>query len=232
MFIPTHKDLTRLYYELALLGVRLTGRKEKWIQKLDDQESTIALACDWSRFDARLFEALVQYFILSWQQINPTLLRQKYKTMHTPQTICLIASFGRMVLKADSEFKAYLSYLSSQVRPVTPQLYFHFLFTPAGQLMQQTLDGSLLEYTQWGFISNFRPILDTLNRTTGGHHSKDKRLLLAKQILSQEGKLALNQYLQALDYSVSRQQALLDLKDLKGLQCVGHGRGSYWVYRD
>ncbi len=62
---PSTKHLSRMYYELGKIKANCVGMKSSWPYKaIKNREHLLALACDMSRYDPRLFEILVNYFIL------------------------------------------------------------------------------------------------------------------------------------------------------------------------
>lgn len=227
--IPTYEDLARLYYELGRIGARAVGEKKKWAYRLEDVESLLALACEWSRFDPRLLEVLVEYGLHHWQELRPQALREKMKTMETPQTVGVIASFVQSARPDDKEIQAFWDYLTFGLKPVSPQFYFRDLYAPGSRLARRAVLESLAEFKAWGFLARARIVVDTATKKTVGTWDQEARLNILRRLFSEKKQIQVSDYLEELNHTFSRQQALLDLKSL-GAKQKEKGRGAYWVF--
>ena len=227
--IPTESDLARLYFELGQIGARSVGEKKKWNIRLTDAESFLALACDWSRFDPRLLEILVEYGLNHWQKIRPQLLREKMKAMETVQTVGVVASFIKSARPDDKELQAFWGYVTFDLNPVASQFYFRDLYAPGGNLARRAASETLAELKEWGFLARERIIVDSATKKTVGTWDQKSRLNILKRLFSKQHHLQISDYLEELHHSISRQQALNDLKSL-GAKQKEKGRIAYWVF--
>lgn len=229
---PTQKHLSRLYYELAQIGARAIGEKEDWPYSYKTSEELICLAADMSRYDPRLFDIMVELFYFHWQKINPCVLRQFLPRMVTPQTLFTIFNFITFE-KTAPEKQAYYEYLTKGYSKVSPQLYFINLYLPGSLNMQKASRESIQEFLDWGFLSRERPIIhENGKRISLGHWGPSARKNIRRQILKKKESFHLSDYLERLEHTISRQQALIDLKNDPKLTCQGHGRGSVWILVD
>lgn len=48
------------------------------------------------------------------------------------------------------------------------------------------------------------------------------------RLLKESGSVGIRDYLTALKYKISRQQALVDLREIEGVRRIGKGRGARW----
>lgn len=64
-----------------------------------------------------------------------------------------------------------------------------------------------------------------------GRYDRVTRLRILVDALRRSPSLSLSEYLDAIDHSVIRQQALADLRSVPGLALTGHGRGARWSLR-
>lgn len=227
--IPTEKDLARLYYELGQIGARSAGEKKKWDYRLKDVESLLVLACDWSRFDPRLLEILVEYGLNHWREIRPQVLREKMGVMEMPQTIGVVVSFIQTARPEDKELQAFWNYVTFDLKPVPPQFYFRDLYAPGSNLARRATLESLAEFKEWGFLARERIIVDSVTKKTAGTWDQPARLNILRRLFSQNKQIQISDYLEELHHSISRQQALLDLKAL-GAKQKEKGRIAYWVF--
>lgn len=227
--IPTIKHLSRMYFELARIGANSAGEKVPWPydSALKSKEKLLAFASDMSRFDPRLFEILVVFFLNHWSEINPTLLRNCYKEMKWPETVAVICEFLRSVSK-DDELTYFADYLSTGLRPSSTQFYFHDLYSPGGKLAQIAAEEGIAEFKKWGFLSAIRPVIDTKDRKTAGQLDTVSRKNILKRLLTEKPVIGLKDYLKAVHFTITRQQALLDLKTSGLAISTGKGRSAKW----
>lgn len=224
---PTTAHLSRMYFELAKIGAMSAGEKKPWAYKIKDREELIALACDMSRFDPRLVDILVGYFIRHSRELNPARLRSYYSKMKSPQTVAVITEFMAGEIHED-EAVFFIQYLCMGLKPVNYQFYFYNLYSPGGTLAQRAAEEGIYEYRKWGFFARERPVVDpTKKRCVGSFNSISRRNIL-KRLIGEKKEIGLKDYLEALEYSVSRQQALSDIKNSGLAKCVGMGRGAKW----
>lgn len=225
--IPTDEILMRLYWELSQIGAHCIGEKKRWSYKIQSKEELVILACEMLRYDPRLLTIVIVYFLEHWQELNLYLLRKNILEMKTPQVLGVIREFLVTATK-DKELRYFLDYLIRDLKPVSPQLFFIGLF-PMGSLRQlMMVERSLKSYRKWGFLSTERPSIDIYKKKLIGTYDFKTRQNIIKSILGKNKSISLNNYLEALDHSISRQQALYDLKHFSGLKLVGHGRGAKW----
>ncbi len=90
------------------------------------------------------------------------------------------------------------------------------------------LGHNLKPYNDWGFVGRERPIVDPVTKRAVGRLDAATRRRVAQSLAERPRGFSLADYLHAIDHSVSRQQALADLRATKGVQSYGHGRGARW----
>lgn len=222
---PTTSDLERMYFELARMGASSVGSKRPWPYKMKDKEGLVALAADMSRFDPRLFGILVEFFVNHWRELNPTRLRGFYKEMNTPQAIAAVGEFLTGAVEGE-DVRFFAQYISAGLRPVAPQFYYYNLYSPGGRLAQRALEEGVCEYKKWGFFASERPTLEK-KHGVGSFDSSARRNIL-QRLLGEKEEIGLKDYLEALNFSISRQQALIDIKSSGLARPVGAGRGARW----
>lgn len=225
---PTEDHLSRLYYELGKIGARSAGEKKKWPRHPSSPEELFILASDWSRFDPRLLEILVQFGITHREKLNPQHLRTLSKAMEVPQTLGVIASFIQTAKPDDTELNLFWRYVTERLKPVDLQFYFRDLYSPASTLSERAAKEGLSEFKKWGFLGRERIIIDPASKTTVGTMDAASRLNVLKRLFAQQKKIQISDYLKAIGHTVSRQQALLDLKQTNATQ-QGKGRSAFWI---
>jgi hypothetical protein len=226
--VPTEDHLARMYYELSLLGASAVGAKKRWPYTPNGMEDFMALAADMSRYDPRLFCLLVSFIHANWKKIDPLVLRMKYASMRTPEAIAVIAEFLIALPEISREEYYFLEYLQRGLKPVAQQFFYQHLYSPGGSMGERAVEAPLREYKKWGFLACESPILDEATRRTAGTRDAHSRKNILIRLLAQNDSIGISDYLEALENKISRQQALLDVRSIKGIKRIGRGRGARW----
>lgn len=226
--IPTEKHLSRLYFELAQMGAACVGERLPWPYHPKGREELLCLAADFSRYDPRLITILVRFVREQWRTFNPLLIRSLFTQMRTPQTIAVIAEFVRLQAREDNDLIYFCEYLQRGQGPAPTQFYFHHLYRLGGTLAERAREKPLAEYKRWGFLACEAPIFDEKTRTTTGTLDAPTRRNILKKLLTQQQNIRMSDYLDVLDHTISRQQALIDLKTFAGLEQIGSRKGTRW----
>lgn len=226
--VPTQAELERLYHELARLGAPSIGRDRPWPYRPEGTEALLALAGEMLRHDARLLGILLQLFLEHWQELNPLELRRQMKTMRWPQALGVVLGFVRLAT-ADAELRRFVAYVSSGWPRVGPgERFFFDADQPGSRMAERRLGRNLSPYAAWGFIGTERPVADAMTKRTVGRYDARTRRDILHALVERRASVTLGEYLTAVDHSVTRQQALADLRASPDLEVVGHGRGARW----
>jgi len=225
---PTADHLARIYFELAEHGAACVGEKKPWPYESMDLDTLFCLGADMSRYDPRLFDVLVAFLDRRWRNLNPLAIRSLYDSMQTPQTIAVMAEFLLGQQGSSDEKRFFLEFLQRGLKPVPLQLYYHYLYRPGGDLMLRAVEAPLFEYKKWGFLAREAPVLDEAGRRTVGSRDAASRRNILLHLFEDRVRIRLIDYLAALDFGISRQQALLDMRSVKGVRLVGRGPGARW----
>lgn len=225
--IPTLNHLARVYFELAMIGAESAGADKAWPYKTGTKEELVCLASEMSRFDPRLFEILVKFFIKNWRDLDPLHVRMLYKQMECPQTVAVICEFAKLAMLG-KEAELFFEYLMAGILPVSFQFYFHNLYKPGGDMARRAVEEGVYEFKKWGFFANKLPIADSLERRTVGSLDVVSRRNVLARIVKDKKEISLGDYLKEIRNGISRQQALADIKSSGFLKRIGKGRGAKW----
>ncbi|EKD51147.1 MAG: hypothetical protein ACD_62C00330G0001 [uncultured bacterium] len=225
---PTLKHLSRAYFELGTLGARAVGQKHLWPYRFSSAEELFCLTSEMARYDPRLFGILVEFVIFHWENLNPLCVRRFIKAMNAPQIAGVIFEFARGVLK-NFEFGCFADYITRGLEPIAPQLFFRSLTAPASHTMRLTAQTPVHEFLKWGFIARERPVLHGATRQSLGSWNSKTRQNIILELAERHSSFTIHDYLGAIDHTISRQQALNDLKGSKWVKMKGQKRGSRWV---
>ncbi len=224
---PTRAELERLYHELSRAGAPSVGRRSGWPYHPAGDAALFALGAEMLRYDARLLTVLLQLVLRRWRDLNPRELREQMAAMRWPQALCVVFSFARLAT-TDPELRRFADYVCSgwpRVEP--PQRFFLDAARPGSRMAARQLGRNLAQYSRWGFIGSERPAADLVTKRTVGRYDAATRRSILGELLAQRKTVSLADCMEALDGSVTRQQALNDLRSL-GLRVAGHGRSARW----
>lgn len=225
---PTQNELARLYHELARIGATSVGERKAWRYAPKSREELVALASQMMRYDPRLLSVLVQWLRSAFHTLNPLELRRALRATRWPQSLLVALEFARLDA-GDPELVAFADYVAAGWPRVQPAERF-FLDTerPGSRSAARNLGRNLAPYARWGYIGQERPIVDPISKRTVGRYDADTRRRILRDLLERRESFSSADYLSAVDHSVSRQQALIDLTACEALEQVGRGRGARW----
>ncbi len=224
--VPTLNHLSRAYYELGILGTRSVGERRPWPYHPKSTEELLAVCGELSRYDARLFELLIQTMAARWEDIHWLKLRQAIIVNESPQVFGVI---GEILSARNPEIGNCFRFLMNGIGPAPIQYFYNHLYTPGSPLAQRAIDKRLREFEEWGFLASECPVLDADSKKTAGRLSRGARLECLRILMSEKKMIGVRDYMRVLSHPISRQQALLDIRCLSGVRRKGHGRGARWM---
>ncbi len=221
----TGPEAARLYWELAQRGASSVGDKLPWGYKLSEEE-LLTLAVLQGRYDPRLLQILVDFFSRGKFSGNPVELKE---SLLNEKGLELMAVIGEFVLQMTDSRRAkeLMRYLMTGVRPVPIQLFFPGLYRLGGKKITEVVEQPLWGFKKWGFLAADPPIPKEIPKKIYLFDLDSRRNLL-KKLAKERGRFRLKDYLGAIGRSISRQQALKDLKGTPWIQKRGTGKGSYY----
>lgn len=224
---PTSADLERLYHELAQRGAPAVGRASPWEYRIEDDEHLLALTGEMLRYDPRLLSIALEWFLESWRTFHLTRVRAWMHRMRWPQALLVVCEFARQARPGDRELRFAVDHLEAGFSPIVPpETFFLGLDRPGSRRAERRRGRTLGAYSRWGFIGAERPTADAFTKRTVGRYDAPTRRRIARD-LAARGPFTLSAYLDAIDHSITRQQARADLMGA-GLHLEGHGRGARW----
>jgi hypothetical protein len=228
---PTEDELARLYHELAKVGASTVGERRPWPYEPESLEQLVVLTGEMLRYDARLLSVLVQWLPAHYQELNPLRLRHELAGSRYPQSLLVALTFARLA-SPDPEFQYFVDYVSMGFGRVSPaERFFLGTESPGSRRAARKLGRNLKPYARWGFVGQERPIVDPVTKKTVGAYDAETRRAILERLASRRNDFSIADYLDAVDHSVTRQQALSDLKAAPWLERTGAGRGSRWRRR-
>ena len=226
---PTDDDLSRLYWELAQRGAAAEGARRAWPYRPADDEELVCLAAEMARHDARALGVLVETIVRTWRRLHPVRLREAMRAMRTPQALCVVLEFVREA-EPERELALFVRHVTADWPKVDPAAHFFVDDVRPGERTASHRAGrTLVAYARWGFIGVERPTVDVFEKRSVGRYDADtrRRIAVALAERSPDG-VTVAAYLDAIDRSISRQQAIADLR-AAGLRATRRGPSAAWT---
>ena len=221
----------RAFAALDARRAPLVGRNARWLYHPASDDDLYCSIAEMARHDARLLGAPVELFLERWVSIAPTLLRAAIRRMRWPQAMCVVVEFTREA-GHDHELTLWARHVCADWRPVDPAEHFFVDdVRPGERLATRWIGRSRAAYSRWGFLAVERPTIDPhRNVRVGRSDARTRRPILDTLVSSPAQSVTLADYLDAIDGSISRQQALADLHRA-GLAPTRPGPGATWRAR-
>ncbi len=227
MILPLHQgESARLYWELGRRGAPSTGEKRRWKYGNLSEEELLTLAVLQTRYDPRLMAILVDLFRTPQTNLHPIQFKERLREV---EALPIVAVLGEFVLEAavPVQVKEFFRFLTSGVRPVPTQLFYRGIYPLGSKKMEEAAIKPLWGFKKWGFLAADPPLL----KEDAGHpylYDATSRFQILRELTSQKPRFRLRDYQAAVRFSISRQQALKDLRSLPWIKKSGLGKGTLW----
>jgi hypothetical protein len=188
----------------------------------------------WSRFDPRLAEILIEHFKLFWKQVSPLALQERLRLEPWPAALGVLLEFVSIHPDDSAVFDAWMQFVMTNCERGQQELFFIGLRALGGDLAFEDAVLSAWAYRRWGYLG--REVL--INKAGASHMATSSSRISPKarrhvihQILEQSPRITVNDYMQKLDGRIERRQAERDLKAHPQLRAIGNTRGRYYVFK-
>lgn len=225
------RDLEKIYHDLALSGAAcLNPIPQKMTPYVASLETQFCQACDATRFDPRLLEVVVNHFGRELLTLNPLQLRLQMQHMQTPQTIGVVMEFIKL-MRSDDLTRDIATFVTKSLAEVPLQLYYVGIYTkPMSASILKATQMPLQEFSRWGFLAHEGVVFkNDFTRKTLGTFALTSRMQIIQHLAQSQTQFSIGDYLAALQYQISRQQAFLDLKKCGFVKLIGTNKGGKWI---
>ncbi|MFH1726816.1 MAG: hypothetical protein ABIA04_00165 [Pseudomonadota bacterium] len=204
-------ELTSLYFQLNKNGALCWGEDTGYFTNIS-YEKILAIAIEASRWDIRLLCILTEHFANKYKNIKPFILRQFIGENKYPFIIGVIKEFS-LLISQNEDLKDFFKLLLKNISPSNNYLLFNVGLSFSQKQIKYETYKSLNEYKKWGFLCSELPILKHLikNNDNFHHYAPNERKITLKNLFETKNPISINDYLEAINYSISRQHARLDL---------------------
>lgn len=218
--LPSLQDLETAYQEFQIA--------ETLAQTIE--LNRLAALCQWIRFDSRLGEISVKYFIRTWSEINPIALHEAFQQQAWPNILGVLLEFCKIRTPA---FRAWKKAATHQLARSHWEQFYIGKRRIAGKLMLDDARFSLKEYRNWGYLAREVLVNKKSTRTLNGAATYDPstRTQILNELLKTHSRITTLHYWNAIGRCISRRQAERDLKHHPELQSFGVTKARFFKAR-
>jgi hypothetical protein len=211
--------------------------------ELQSQKKLIAVdrlleITEWTRFDPRLLEQLVEYLKQNWRALNPMELNFSAKVREWPATLG-VALEQVKIISENSEnrtlLRAWMACALADLPRGDGGLFFIGVAPLGGKISRREASAPSLPYTKWGYLWGELAVSRKPGEGKSMASSCHRALPLksresaARALLSRQGKFRIGEYLQECKGLIGRRQAERDLKKFRFLVARGATRAREYV---
>lgn len=174
---------------------------------------------EWSRFDPRLAELLVQSLKENWPNWNPLEINKLLKLSLSPAVLKVLAAHVLLLLKGQ-ERKVFTSWIDCCFYQVEKNkdwsVFYIGQFGFGSHLLKEEVFESIPLFTKWGYYAK-TPIIDFTIDSRKPQKTlipKSVRLKKLKHLFKQKKKIRVHDYIIFLENKISRRTAELDIKSI------------------
>jgi hypothetical protein len=234
-FPLTRKELSSLYAALQRVGAFCRGEDGRHFKGYSLEE-LLAVATENARWDIRLLYVMVEVIAKHFTQIRPFLLRDRLLQNSSPQVWGVIKEFVGVLRHSPERAEQLKEFFAITLRGIKPLAQPRLFFLSSGLDMDEihtVARNSLLHFRRWGYLSTEIPILKHLEVEPNRAHryGKVERLHILQQLFIRKNPISLGDYLAALDHSVTRQHARLDILSCPKIEISGTTRNAQYLLR-
>jgi hypothetical protein len=223
------KETARLYWELSRRGAFCNGEKYDWKYKRLHEEELLTLAVLQARYDPRLAAILVDFLRSEGARFHPVRLKE---TLRKREALPVMAALGEFVLETSPPLpvREMMRFLITGASPVPIQLFYRGLYPIGGKKMEEAASKPLWGFKKWGFLAADPPLLkERLPAKRPYLFDQASRLQILRELTRKKSRFRLRDYLQEIGFSVSRQQALKDLRAIPWIRKKGERKGALYM---
>lgn len=221
------KEAARLYWELSQRGAFCTGEKFPWRYERMSEEGLLTLSVLEARYDPRLLAVLIHLF-RSPQKLDPVLFKECLRQTGALSVMAVISEFV-LEFPVAIQVKEFCRFLMTGTQPVPTQLFYRGITPLGGRKMEEAIAKPPWAFKKWGFLAADPPLLkEALSTERRYLFDQDSRLEILRGFTKNQGRFRLRDYLKEIGFSISRQQALKDLRGVPWIRKTGVGRGSLY----
>ena len=191
----------------------------------------LALWSQWTRFDPRLAEQIVQNIACHWRAISPLELNTALRDQPWPAAAAVLieqAGCFSVAPNKHAEFRRWKNCVLWDVAPASDEQFFIGLRAFAGDAMRDDACLALRPYRVWGYLG--RDVL--VNKAPLGGKtlvSATTRRQTLNKLIQRQPRLRVRDYISALGGWVSARQAELDLAAHPRLRAMGRTKARYYL---
>ncbi len=190
-----------------------------------------------TRWDPRLHEQVIQHFAKHWKEISAINLNREAQQSFWPTTLALtleiLEYFFKTTRQLDSKnsklFKNWKKLCITNITKAPEELYYIGLSSFAGTESKKDFYYSTRPFSKWGYLCRDLPLSKLTIESQVSLYATTSRRNILLSLFHHKKRITINDYLEALDHSVSKRQAERDLSSFKLVRRQGRTKGSSYI---
>ena len=201
-------------------------------------EVDYALYSQWTRFDPRLGEIWIARFARDWRNLRPAILRDALLELPWPSAFGVLIeqtlAYGNLSLPEKKILRSISRAVLASIPTALFEAFFIGLAPFASRSMREDAENPIASYSKWGYFGRDVMINKASQKLSAGEFHRteidaDRRELILKTLLQEKNRITINDYLEALEWKVSRRVAQKDLKISPVLKARGKTRARFYI---
>ncbi len=222
--IPNKKDLISYYNLLQTTNSPLN-------------EKTLFQIIHDTRWDPRLHQQVIEHLAKHWKEISAIYLNREAQESFWPTTLALtleiLEYFFKTTKQLDSKnfklFKNWKKLCLTNISKAHEELYYIGLSTFAGTESKKDFYYSAKPFSKWGYLCRDLPLSKFKVESQISLYSAVSRRNILLSLFHHKKRITIKDYLEALEYSVSKRQAERDLSSFKLVRRQGKTKGCSYI---
>ena len=190
-----------------------------------------------TRWDPRLHEQVIQHLVQHWKEISAINLNSEAHKSFWPTTLALTLEILEYFFKTSNSmdsknfqlFKNWKKLCITNIKKAPEELYYIGLSRFAGVESKKDFYYSARPFSKWGYLCRDLPLSKLKTKSQAALYSPSSRKNILLSLFQSKKRITINDYIEALQYSVSKRQAERDLSTLKYIRKQGKTKGCSYI---
>lgn len=232
--IPSLKELEQAYRVLQGAVLPLGHVSESVT------EEEFVRFSQWVRFDPRLGEIWIERFSREWKNLRPIWIREALHRAPWPEAFGVLVdqaiAYGGLKKEEKKNLRLIAEVILSGVEPASYENFFIGIHAFSSSAQRLDAEGPLRSYLKWGYFGREVLVNKAQKKAETGEIGRTEisppcRKKILTELSKKKQRLVLRDYLEALDWKVSRRVAQKDLQSEPSLIPRGNSRARFYVRR-
>jgi hypothetical protein len=224
MIYNFQEKLSSIYYMLNKNDAYCMPQKNYHFYDKFELEELLVIAMKFSRRNIRLLYILVDYFVRKFKVLKVFY----FKDLLDKETFAILGIISEFckIVKKDKEILDFFHVLLNDYKCDKPYELFNIGDFFSFKYAKKCAYFSLYEYKKWHFYGIEIPMFSHYKAaTSSATYEQATRANIISDLLKNNKKIKTSEYLEKLNYSITRQQAHIDLINYPKIKFSGEKKG-------